>query len=343
MEYQVITKQRQFLNYYIESRNTNPFYNLSLEQYVFDSLDRRHSYFMLWQNHNSVIVGKHQNTIEEINLSFVNAHNISVARRLSGGGAVYHDTGNLNFTFITDASDENSINFDSFRRIIKDALVSFGVPACASGRNDITADGKKVSGNAQYVKNGRLMHHGTLLYDCDLDILSNALDVKDDKIKSKGIKSVRSRVANIRTFLKKDMSLSEFKSALKNRLFHDFDLIEYHVTPNQIREIEGIKDNIYSKWSWNYGQSPDFNIRKNRRVEGCGGFEILLDVEKGGVIKNIAFYGDFFSSDDPSELALMMTGHHYEYNEIKNILKNIDISRYFINLDIKTFLAVIFE
>jgi len=167
------------VNFYIESKKTAPCYNLALEQYVFDSLNRTAgssvcNYFMLWQNYNSVIVGKNQNTSTEINISFVNAHNINVARRLSGGGAVYHDLGNINFTFITDSGADKTIDFAVLCKPIQNALLSFGVPVEISGRNDMTIQGKKISGNACYIKHGRVMYHGTLLYDSDLDMLSNA-------------------------------------------------------------------------------------------------------------------------------------------------------------------------
>jgi len=331
------------LNYYIESRKTDPSYNLALEQFVFDSLDRGSSYFMLWQNHNSIIVGKHQNTISEINSSFVNSKNISVVRRLSGGGAVYHDLGNLNFTFITDAGSDSLINFDNFCLPIINALISFGVPAVLSGRNDILIDGKKVSGNAQYLKQGRVMHHGTLLYDCDLDVLSQALNITDDKIESKGIKSIRSRVTNIRPYMKNDMNIKNFWTELKNRMLMKLDMTEYVITDHDESEIEKIKEQIYSKWDWNYGESPPFNIHKTRRIEGCGKIEILLDVEKGSIIKNVAFFGDFFGSEDVNDLALKFSGLHYEYNKIETLLKDIEISKYFHNLDIKTFLTILFE
>jgi lipoate-protein ligase A len=331
------------MNYYIESRNTDPHSNLALEQFVFDSLDRRHSYFMLWQNHNSIIVGKHQNTIAEINANFVNAHDISVVRRLSGGGAVYHDLGNLNYTYITDAGTDNTINFSAFCLPIQKALTSFGVPVEVTGRNDMTVLGKKFSGNAQYLKRGRIMHHGTILYDSDLSILSNALNVSDDKIKSRGIQSVLSHVTNIRPYMKTDMPIDDFWDALKNYMFDSFDMMEYTLSDKEFDEVDKLKDNVYAQWSWNYGASPPHNIRKTRRIEGCGSFEVLLDVEKEGIINSITFYGDFFGNDDLNELAEIIRGHHFEYNELADTINDIGISRFFHNLDVKTFLTLLFE
>jgi lipoate-protein ligase A len=331
------------MNFYIKSEKTDPCYNLALEQFIFDSLDRRHSYFMLWQNHNSIIVGKHQNTAAEINAAFVNAHNISVVRRLSGGGAVYHDLGNLNFTFITTAGADNSIDFAAFCLPIQKALVSFGVPAEISGRNDMTVEGKKISGNAQYIRQGRVMHHGTLLYDSDLEMLSKALNVTDDKIESKGVKSVKSRVTNIRPYMKTDMRLEEFWASLKNYLFAAFDMREYGLCADEEAEVEKLKEKIYSQWNWNYGSSPPYNVRKSRRIDGCGTVEILLNVATEGKIDNITFYGDFFGSDDPAQLAAMLAGRRFEHNELSAVLQNVTISRFFHNMDKETFFSLLFE
>jgi lipoate-protein ligase A len=328
---------------YIESRESDPRYNLALEQFVFDSLDRRRRYCMLWQNNNSIIVGKHQNTGAEINAAFVNTHNISVVRRLSGGGAVYHDLGNLNYTFITDAGADNAIDFAAFCRPIQEALVSFGVPAEITGRNDMTVEGKKISGNAQYIRQGRVMHHGTLLYDSDLTMLSKALNVTNDKIESKGIKSVKSRVANIRPYMKTDRTTGEFWAALKSYLFAAFDMREYVLSAGEETEVEKLKSQVYSQWSWNYGNSPPHNIRKTRRVEGCGNIEVLLDVGKEGVIKNAVFYGDFFGLNDCQELTAILRGHRLEYGELSAVMEGIHISRYFHHMNTETFLSLLFE
>ena len=330
------------MGFYIESNSNDPHYNLALEQYVFDNLDQSNEYIMLWQNDNSVIVGRNQNTIAEVNSAFVKEKNINVVRRLSGGGAVYHDLGNINFTFIRD-SKINEIIFGDFCEPVLQVLNDFGVSAEFSGRNDLTIDGKKISGNAQYIKKGRVMHHGTLLYDSNLEMVQNALNAPDDKLQSKGIKSIKNRVTNIRPFMKNDMSANEFMAALRDKLFTAYNLKPYFLTENDNIEIEKIKDNIYSKWSWNYGASLPFNIRKCRRIEGCGTIEILIDVEKEGKIKNITFYGDFFGNSKQEMLAKKLTGCNYELEEIKKAIQNEDITAIFHGLDEEKFLSLLFE
>jgi len=328
---------------YIESRHTDPYRNLALEQFVFDSLGRENSYFMLWQNHNSIIVGKHQNTMEEINAAFVKDRGITVARRLSGGGAVYHDLGNLNFTFITDAGQTSGMDFSHFCEPIQKALRSFGIPVEISGRNDMTVEGKKFSGNAQYIKQNRVMHHGTILYDCDLDILSQALNPTKDKIESRGIASVRSRVTNIRPYMKTDMSITDFWASLKDRMTADFGTKDFTMSPDQDAEVEKLRETVYAQWSWNYGHSPPYTMRKTRRIEGCGKIEMLLDIEREGKIRNIAFYGDFFGNRDLAELGSLLTGHHLEGNELKAVLAGTEISQYFHALDTEAFLGLLLE
>ena len=324
---------------YIESRDTDPYHNLALEQFVFDTF-KKENCFMLWQNHNSIIIGKHQNTPEEINAAFVKEKNITVARRLSGGGAVYHDLGNLNFTFVTAADTQKGIDFSAFYKPIQGALSALGVPVEISGRNDMTVEGKKFSGNAQYIKDGRIMHHGTILYDSDLEMLSRALKPGTDKIESKGIKSVQSRVTNIRPYMKTDMPLMDFWAAIKNYMIDTFAMREFILTPEQKTSVEELENNVYSRWSWNYGSSPPYTLRKAIRFEGCGKIEIFLDIERGGRIKNIAFYGDFFGNRDPAELGEILSGHHLNEDDLHSALANVDVSQYFHSLKKEDFLAL---
>jgi len=328
--------------FYIESRNTNPHHNLALEQFVFEKPGGEDDCFMLWQNNNSIIIGRHQNTLEEIDSDFVKENNITVARRLSGGGAVYHDMGNLNFTFITAADKQKGLDFSAFCEPVRKALCSFGVPVELSGRNDMTVEGKKFSGNAQYIKDGKVMHHGTILYDSDLQVLSHALKPGSDKIESRGIKSVKSRVTNIRPYMKTDMPVTDFWAALKKYFYEAFNMREFALAGEHMAEVEKLKENIYSQWSWNYGNSPPYSVHKARRIEGCGKIEILLDVEKEGIIRNIAFYGDFFGNRELSELVKKLIGLHLEYNEIKTALDRLDISEYIYNLKANDFLDLLF-
>jgi lipoate-protein ligase A len=187
------------------------------------------------------------------------------------------------------------------------------------------------------------MHHGTILYDSDMTMIAQSLNPGDDKIVSKGIKSIRSRVSNIRPFMKNDVPLSDFWNALKNYMFASLDMKELALNPAQLAEVDALNEKVYSQWSWNYGSSPAYTLRKVRRIEGCGKIEILLDVAKEGKINNIVFYGDFFGNNDPSELGEKLIGHHFQYDEIKSVVKDFDVSHYFHALTTEDFLELIFE
>jgi lipoate-protein ligase A len=345
------------MNLYIKSDSTDPYKNLALEQTIFDRLDRNHNYFMLWQNHNSVIIGCHQNTVEEINTAFIRERNITIARRLSGGGAVYHDLGNLNFTFITDAENMESLDFSAFCIPIQKALLSFGVKVEITGRNDMTVDGKKFSGNSQYIKQNRVMHHGTILYDSDLNMISQALNVSKDKIESKGIKSIKSHITNIRPYMKKDVSIDIFWESLQKYMFAEYNMKELILPKVVEKEVERLRKTVYSQWSWNYGASPSYNLKKERRIEGCGKIEILLDIAKEGLIQNMTIYGDFFGTRDIRELTARLIGCPMEIGKIRHALEGINLSLYFNNLNstepdspvpplngsLESFLSILFE
>lgn len=206
---------------YLDLMTTDPSYNLAMEQYVFDCLPRDRMYFMLWQNDNAIIVGKYQNTISEINEEAVRERGIRVVRRLSGGGAVYHDMGNLNFTFITDAGGSGTLDMKLFCEPVVRTLAALGVRAEVNGRNDITIDGKKFSGNSQYLRQGRVMHHGTIMFDSDLSVVGEALRVDPTKIQTKGIRSVRSRVTNVAEHLPERVTLPEFRRILLENILRE--------------------------------------------------------------------------------------------------------------------------
>lgn len=326
--------------YYIESPSTDPHFNLALEQFVFDRLDRAHGYFMLWQNDNAIIVGKHQNTVGEVDAAYVREHGIRVVRRLSGGGAVYHDLGNINFTFIVDNGETASFDFSTFCRPIVKALERFGVHAEINGRNDITIEGKKFSGNSQYSKQGRTMHHGTILYDSDLEVVGKALFVSRDKLESKGVESVRSRVTNVRTYVAGDVSTERFFATLRDFMFEEYALTPYVLTPEQLAEVEALRRDRYDRWDWNYGASPDYQVRKERRVEGVGKLEIRLDVQ-GGVIRDAAFYGDYFGNGNAEDLAHLLTGCKVEESALRSALEGTDLDPYISHMDMETFLQIL--
>ena len=318
---------------YIINDSQDPYFNLASEEYIMNTFHVDEKYLMLWQNQPSIIIGKHQNTIEEINNEFVQENNIAVVRRLSGGGAVYHDLGNLNFTFIVKASD-NSLDFDfkKFTEPVITALNRMGIPAEFNSRNDLSIEGKKFSGNAQYIRKGKCLHHGTLLFNTNLDHLEMALRVSSDKIESKGIKSIRSRVTNIYPYIKKTRSIEEFK----NLLYDQFCLINEEIqsiyfSENDIKKIEELANSKYRTWEWNYGESPFFTIKKSHRFE-FGKVEAWLDVNQG-IIRQCKFYGDFFGREDKADIEKLLVGSRYERNDIAFRLRNVQIGSYFHGLN----------
>ena len=316
---------------FIEAFTTDPAFNLAMEEYFFEAMPRDRSYFMTWQNDNAIIIGKHQNTLSEINLPFVQSHGIRVVRRLSGGGAVYHDLGNLNFTFITDAEANQQVDLRRFCQPIADTLSSLGVHATVDGRNDILIDGKKVSGNAQYVRQGRVMHHGTILFDSNLSVLGQALQVDTNKFQAKGIKSVRSRVANVRSCLKQDMTMTEFRKALAEHLLKHSDVEVYTLTDEDIAAIHRIRESRYALWEWNFGASPPCTLVRKARIEGCGTVEAQIQMESG-CISGIRFCGDYFSTYAPEQLAQKLIGIPFTREACRDALAGCDAGEYITGL-----------
>lgn len=325
---------------YILNNSLNPYFNLALEEYIFKTFGMNEDFIILWQNDKTIVIGRHQNTIEEINSDFVNENGINVVRRITGGGAVYHDLGNLNFSFITGYDKNDKIDYEKYTIPVINALGKLGIKAELSGRNDLTIDGKKFSGNAQCLHKGRILHHGTLLFNSDLNVVSNALNVKADKIKSKGIKSVRSRVTNISNYLDKNIDINEFKNILLKNLYEENNLEEYVLTEEDLRAINELKDNKYNTWQWIYGKSPKFNFKSSKRFVN-GGIEVLLNV-KNGIITDCKIYGDFLALFGIDEIEKEICGLQYEKIAVENLMKNFDLTKYFGNITLEEVLSCFF-
>lgn len=320
---------------------TDPSINLALEEFALRHLDEDTDYLLFYINEPSIIIGRNQNTLEEINHEYVEEHGIHVVRRRSGGGAVYHDLGNLNFSFLTRYEQGNLHNFKKFTDPIIRVLREMGVEAELSGRNDIVVEGRKISGNAQFSTAKRMLSHGTLLLDSDLDEVTNALNVKMSKIESKGHKSVRSRVANINEFLEEPLSIEAFRSLLLEGLYHDRPHFEtYTLSDEEWERVHALRDRRYGNWDWNFGKSPKFNIQRSRRFE-VGEIDLRLDVEDGH-IQNLAIYGDFFGKEPVEELSDRLRGTRYHPEALRKSLQPADISDYFGKLSTEDFLELLY-
>ncbi|MGP4073444.1 lipoate--protein ligase [Piscibacillus sp. B03] len=333
--------------YFIDNENiTDPYINLAIEEYVLNHLNISddQQYLLFYVNGPSIIIGRNQNTVEEINTDFVDANNIKVVRRLSGGGAVYHDLGNLNFSFLAKDEGDSFSNFAKFTQPVVDALQKLGVNAELSGRNDLTVEGRKISGNAQFTKKGRMFSHGTLMFDSEVENVVSSLKVKSEKIRSKGIKSIRSRVANVSEYLDEKLTMDEFKEILLKYIFDVKDVKDvprYELKEEDWKKINEISENRYQKWEWNYGRSPKFNIQHSKRIEGVGSYDVRLDVKKG-IIEDVTVFGDFFGIGEVSELEEALKGVKYERAAIKEAIKDVDIQHYLGKIEEEDFLTLVY-
>lgn len=274
--------------YFLTHDKTDPYFNIASEEYLLKHTDRYYIY--LWQNAPAVIVGVNQNALEEVNLDYVNKNGIKVVRRATGGGAVYHDQNNICYSVIA-PYDQKVNNFVQWSKPVIDYLATLGIKAEFSGRNDLTVDGKKISGSAQTVHNGRILHHGTLLFKTDLTALESALKPNQLKMQSKGIKSVKSRVANLYDILGKNVSCSEFFNGLKT--YFAKDLEEYTLTNQDVQNILDLVKEKYSTYEWNFGYSPKGNNHFSKKFD-FGVFTFDFDTVNGK-IKNPSITGDFFT------------------------------------------------
>ncbi|TCI28779.1 lipoate--protein ligase [Exiguobacterium sp. SL-10] len=318
----------------------DPKLNLAVEEYILKHLNVEHEdYFLFYINGPSIIIGKNQNTSEEVNLKYIEENGIDVVRRLSGGGAVYHDEGNLNFSFITKDDGNSFNNYKKFTQPIVDALKQLGVEAELTGRNDIQVGERKISGNAQFTTRGRMFSHGTLMFNSNIEEVVNSLNVSEEKMRSKGIKSVRSRVANITEFLEEEMEMERFVEALLHSIYDGQEPERYVLRDEDWEIVQDISKERYANWDWNFGKSPKFDVESKRRFP-IGTIDVRLNVNKG-TITEAKIYGDFFGVGDIHDVEQVLVGTRFERGAIREQLSQLDVKHYFGNIELEELVDLI--
>ena len=324
---------------YLKNPSTNPYYNMAFDEYCLESLPIDEPIFFLWQNRPAVIVGYNQEVNTEVNLDYLKEKGIDLVRRVTGGGAVYHDLENLNYT-IVGRSEDLERDYPEYAALMMKALQALGVPATLSGRNDILVEGKKVSGFAKRVCKNRLMVHGTLMYNVDVDVLTHVLNPSTTKLQSKGIASVRSRVTNLCNYLPELSDIQAFKNRLEEILSNNYSDAEYKLSEADLANIQQLTDEKFATWEWNYGRSPKATLVHSARL-ACGTVEIHLTLAENR-IASCRFGGDFLGNLPASDIEKALTGIPYENNEIRKCLSKLEISRYFDRVSTDNLLEMMF-
>lgn len=301
----------------IHLNNTNAYYCLAAEEYLLKNFSE--DIFMLWQSEDTVVVGKHQNAMAEINYPFIRENNITVARRISGGGTVFHDAGNVNFCYIKNVNSPSEISFKMFTEPVVEALARLGIEATTSGRNDLLINGLKVSGNAEHVYKNRVLHHGTLLFNSDLENLGKAIKVVHGKYESKAVESNRSKVANISSFFEKEMTTEEFVRFLLDVQLGNPANSFYALSDEDSHHIEQLVWDKFSTWEWNYGYSPKYVFRNLFEADSKK-LSIELKVAKG-IIETSWFEGDLLDEEQRKKLMLELAKKQHRFETISACLK----------------------
>lgn len=311
----------------IDSPSHNAYFNIASEEYLLHRFPTE-DLFLLYVNAPSIIVGKFQNTLAEINLDYVQQNNIKVVRRMSGGGAVYHDLGNLNFSFHTLLGENDFGDFSFFTQPVLKMLNNLGVPAELQGRNDLLVDGKKFSGNAKLARHGKMIQHGTLLFNSEMEVLGEALKANPLKFIDKATKSNRARVTNLLGYLPEGTTTDDLKDLLTREILKIHpDATRYILTDEDLLGIKKLQQEKYETWDWNFGFSPNYNFKKAIKIP-AGFIEIHLDVVHG-IIDKVKIFGDFFASQPIELLEQELVGQKHDLNALRLKLSHLDLTQFF--------------
>lgn len=309
---------------YLQNNSIDPHFNMAFDEFCLERLKADEPVFYLWQNRPSVIIGLNQSAYAEVNLPYLQEKGIVLARRVTGGGAVYHDLQNLNYT-ITGRIRDLETDYPAYVETMASALRALGVPAEVSGRNDILVEGRKCSGYAKRVSKDRLMIHGTLMYDVDIDTLTKVLAVPGSKLSAAGVSSVRSRVANLKTYLPQFKDIQAFQAALQALLAGNDG--EIRLTEAQIAQIEADAAAKYRTWEWIYGHSPVAAFRVGKKF-ACGRIEASFSL-KSGCIDGLRFSGDFLGNIPPDGIANALQGCRFTQEAIYAIVSREPVENCF--------------
>ncbi len=322
----------------IISENTDPYFNLASEEVLLKH--RTEGYFLLYRNRPSIVVGKHQNTLAEINLPYVQDKGIDVIRRISGGGTVFHDLGNLNFVFITSGKEGELVDYKRHTLPVIEAMKKLGLDVKLGKRNELLLGSKKISGTASHVFKNRVMHHGTLLFSSRMKDLSKALKVKAGNFEDRAVKSVPSEVTNISDHLAEKMDVEEFRNFLFDSVLQSLKASPYEYSEEDNLEIRELMEQKFSSWEWNFGYSPRYHFQKALAFE-AGDLAIHLNVEKG-VILDISINGDFTGSEDIHILETAVKGSIHDPQTIRSRLSGINVEDYINGLGNEELLSAMF-